>query len=179
MLSLLDHVRRHYNPHDSASSRDLRTAIENPVVPRATPEPGLVVYRFGVGLFYANAARFTEEALGLSTCPEPPRWFVLLADAIDDVDFTGGQTLAELVDQLKQRGVVFAVAGARAATIQELEFFGVTEKIGHEQVFGSLEDAIAAFQAVKPSAGSSSPATPAAVSPCELPKVMPSRASAT
>ena len=67
-----------------------------PAEPGADTEPGLVVYRFGVGLFYANAARFTEEAIALVDVPEPPRWFVLLADAIDDVDYTGGKTLVEL-----------------------------------------------------------------------------------
>ena len=97
VLSLLDHVRRHYDPHDSVVVRDdegeLTTA---PAATGAPLEPGLVVYRFGVGLFYANAARFTEEAIALVDVPEPPRWLVLLADAIDDVDYTGGKTLAEL-----------------------------------------------------------------------------------
>ncbi len=64
-------------------------------------EPGLVVYRFGVGLFYANAARFTEEGLALVEVPEPPRWFILLANAIDDVDYTGGKTLVEFAGQLE------------------------------------------------------------------------------
>ncbi len=79
--------------------------------------------------------------------PEPPRWLVLLADAIDDVDYTGGKTLVELADQLTQRNVVFAVAGARRAVIvPELERFGLTDKIGQEHLFGSLEEAIAAFR---------------------------------
>ena len=68
---------------------------------RPSLEPGLVVYRFGVGLFYANAARLTEEGYRLVDVPEPPRWLVLLADAIDDVDFTGGKTLVELADELE------------------------------------------------------------------------------
>ena len=66
--------------------------------PGVVTEPGLVVYRFGVGLFYANATRLTEEALELVGGPEPPRWFVLHADAIDDVDYTGGKTLVELAE---------------------------------------------------------------------------------
>ena len=48
--------------------------------------------------------------IALVDVPEPPRWFVLLADAIDDVDFTGGKTLVELAQQLAERKVVFAVA---------------------------------------------------------------------
>jgi len=42
------------------------------------------------------------------------------ADAVDDIDDTGAQTILELAGQLQQRGIVFAVAEAseafRAAT---------------------------------------------------------------
>jgi len=151
VLSLLIHVSRHYNPHDSVVTRDEQGELTTAPVGGATPlEPGLVVYRFGVGLFYANAARLTEEVMALVDVPEPPRWLVLLADAIDDVDFTGGKTLGELADQLGQRQVVFAIAGARAAVVPELERFGLTEKIGPDHLFGSLEEAIAAFRAGAP-----------------------------
>ncbi len=151
VLSLLDHVRRHYDPHDSLVVRDeageLTTA---PATTGVTLEPGLVVYRFGVGLFYANAARFAEEILALVDVPEPPRWLVLLADAIDDVDFTGGKTIVELAEQLQERNVVFAVAGARTAALPELERFGLTAKIGQERIFPTLAEAIAAFERTKP-----------------------------
>jgi MFS superfamily sulfate permease-like transporter len=148
VLSLLDHVRRHYNPHDVVVVFDPQgKATGIPPAPGARTEPGLVVYRFGVGLFYANASRFTEEALALVDVPEPPRWFVLLAGAIDDVDFTGGKTLVELAEQLEQRGVVFAVAGIRRTVRPELDRFGLTAAIGAEHVFDTAEAAIAAFRA--------------------------------
>jgi len=102
-------------------------------------------------LFYANAARFTEEAIALVDVPEPPRWFILLANAVDDVDYTGGKTLVELAEQLKQRDVTFAVADVRAAVRPELDRFGLTEAIGEEHIFATLEDAIASFRASKPS----------------------------
>ncbi len=152
MLSLLDHVRRHYDPHDSVITRDDAGQDRLAFLPStgAETEPGLVVYRFGVGLFYANAARFTEEAIALVSGPEPPRWFVLLANAVDDVDYTGGKTLVELAGQLEARGVVFAVADVRHAVRPELERFGLTDKIGEERIFATLEDAVAAFRASKP-----------------------------
>ncbi len=94
VLSVILHVKRHYEPHDAVVTRDEqgRITLQKPA-PGAVTEPGLVVYRFGVGLFYANATRLSEEALELVGGPEPPRWFVLHADAIDDVDYTGGKTL--------------------------------------------------------------------------------------
>ena len=97
-------------------------------------------------MFYANASRLTEEALALVDVPQPPRWFVLLADGIDDVDFTGGNTLVELAKELSERNVVFALATVTRAVRPELDRFGVTAAIGPERVYATVDDAIAAFR---------------------------------
>jgi high affinity sulfate transporter 1 len=146
LLSLILHVRRHYLPADRVVTFDEqgRYTLTDPT-PGATTEPGLVVYRFAVGLFYANAERLAEEVIGLVDVPEPPRWLVLEADAIDDVDYTGGKTLAELADELAERKVVFAIANASETFRSELDRFGVTEKIGADHIYESLEAARDAF----------------------------------
>ena len=122
------------------------------------------MYRFGAGLFYANASRLAEEVRALVETPDPPRWFVLHADAIDDVDYTGGKTLAELVDELVGRGIVFAVADTSTHLRHELDRFGITDKIGREHIFDSLLDARAAFHAASPP-----------VSPSPVPEQEPDR----
>src|SRR3954466_4140555 len=121
VLSLVLHVKRHYSPHDVVLSWDGAGQVKTvPATPGTVTEPGLVVYRFGVGLFYANAERLSSEALGLVDISDPPRWFGLDADAIDDIDYTGGRTLAELADELAGRGIAFAVAGASDGIRREL-----------------------------------------------------------
>jgi high affinity sulfate transporter 1 len=146
VLSLALHVRRHYLPADRVVAIDEQgrfTLIEP--APGARTEPGLVAYRFAVGLFYANAERLAEEVIGLVDVAEPPRWFVLVADAIDDVDYTGGQTLAEIADELAERKIVFAISGPGEALRAELDRFGVTEKVGADHIYNSLEAALDAF----------------------------------
>jgi high affinity sulfate transporter 1 len=148
VLSIILHIRRHYLPHDAIVSWDSRgDMLERRPVPGAESEPGLIVYRFGVGLFYANAWRLGEEISALVDVPSPPRWFVLVADAVDDVDYTGGKTLSEVADELHKRNIVFAIAEAGQAVIRELDRFGVTAKIGSDHVFDSLDEARAAFHA--------------------------------
>jgi MFS superfamily sulfate permease-like transporter len=73
---------------------------------------------------------------------------VLLADAMDDVDFTGGKTLLELAGQLADRNVAFCIAAGQRV-LPELERFGVVDAIGEDHVFVSLDDAIAAFHRVE------------------------------
>jgi high affinity sulfate transporter 1 len=148
ILSVILHVRRHYAPHDSVVTRNAAGDFEL-VAPKqgVVFEPGLVIYRFAVGLFYANAERFTEEAMSLVGGPQPPRWFILHADAIDDVDFTGGQTLAEVAHQVAARGITFGVVDASPSLRQELDRFGVTDEIGQDHYYDSLEAAVTAFRA--------------------------------
>ena len=148
VLSIILHVRRHYLPQDRVVgwNADGGLTLSLPT-PGTESEPGLVVYRFGAGLFYANAERFADELSGLVNVPSPPRWVVLQADAMDDVDYTGGKTLAELVSELVGRGIVFAVAGATDRVRRELDAFGITRVIGPDHYYGRLEEARAAFHA--------------------------------
>ena len=148
VLSLILHVKRHYSPRDAVVGWDAKGEFTTMrPTPGTVSEPDLVVYRFGVGLFYANAEHLSEDVLGLVDVPRPPRWFVLHAVGMDDVDYTGGKTLAELADQLVSRGIVFAVADASPALRRELDSFGLTEKIGEERYYDSLQAARDAFHA--------------------------------
>ena len=56
VLAVLLHVKRHYEPNDAVVQRDEQGHIRlvKPT-PGTVTEPGLVEYRFEVGLFYANA----------------------------------------------------------------------------------------------------------------------------
>jgi SulP family sulfate permease len=46
----------------------------SPASPGSQTEPGLIVYRFGADLFYANADRFAEEVRSLvDAAPAPVR----------------------------------------------------------------------------------------------------------
>jgi len=148
VLSLIVHVKRHYTPRDAIVSWDEQGRFMlNKPGPGTVTEPGLIIYRFGVGIFYANAERLSEEVMGLVDVPDPPRWFVLYADAIDDIDYTGAETLLELADHLAERRIVFAVAEASDVVRHELDRFGLTDKIGPEHYFDSLHAARDAFHA--------------------------------
>jgi high affinity sulfate transporter 1 len=148
VLSIVLHVKRHYTPQDRVLTWDAsgQTVLQLPT-PGTVSEPGLIVYEFDVGVFYANAERLSEEIIGLVDVPEPPRWFVLDAAAIDDVDYTGGMTLAEVAKQLAKRNVVFVVAAATPHLQRELGRFGVTDRLGGERYYDTVEQARDAFRA--------------------------------
>jgi sulfate permease, SulP family len=111
-LSLLRHVRHSYRPHTMvlASNATGRWAPA-PATPGSETEPGLIVYRFGADLFYANDNRFADEVRVLvERAPTPVRWFIVDAGAITDIDYSAAQSLRDLLDNLGRQGVdvVFA-----------------------------------------------------------------------
>jgi len=113
-------------------------------------KPGLVIYRFGAALFYANASLFAEQIRGLvGSTPSPVRWLVVDAEAITNVDYTATRVVRELHQELADRGVVLAFARVPASLKADLDRHLLTEVIGPTQFFDRLHDAVAAFAKLK------------------------------
>jgi high affinity sulfate transporter 1 len=147
VLSLILHIRRHYAPTDVVLAWDEHGHVRSlQPAPGVRSEPGLVVYRFGAGIFYANAQRLTDELRELISGDEPPRWIIIDAASIDDIDFSGGKTMAEFADQLRERGIILAFAEVRRRVRRELDRYDVTAKIGEDHIFDTVQDAVAAFR---------------------------------
>ena len=64
--------------------------------PEAEHLPGLVIYRFDAPLFFANAKTFRDEVLHLARAEPAPRWIVVAAEPITDVDTTAADVLLDL-----------------------------------------------------------------------------------
>lgn len=75
VLSLLQHMRRSYQPHTAVILRDPTDEWRmEKAIPSVMIEPGLVIYWFGTELFYANASHLAEEARRLvKASPTPVR----------------------------------------------------------------------------------------------------------
>jgi MFS superfamily sulfate permease-like transporter len=74
-LSLFRHVRHSYHPHTMMlASDETGRWTPMPVTPGKKTEPGLIVYRFGADLFYANHNLFVDEVRTLvERAPTPVR----------------------------------------------------------------------------------------------------------
>jgi sulfate permease, SulP family len=151
VLSLLRIVRHSYRPHTGVfvvNEGDIWQVV--PAVPGAVTKPGLVIYRFGAALFYANASLFAEQIRGLvGPTPSPVRWLVVDAEAITNVDYTAARVVRELHQELADRGVVLVFARVPASLKADLDRHLLTEVIGPTQFFDRLHDAVAAFAKLK------------------------------
>jgi len=145
--SLVRHVRHSYRPHTMVLVPGGRERWE-PAAPGLTTDPGLIVYRFGADLFYANADRFADEVRALvGGAPEPVRWFVVDCAAVFDLDYTAARTVRDLIDGLKRAKVGLVFARVNAFLRSDLVRHGVAEAVGEERIFDTLHEATAAVSA--------------------------------
>lgn len=157
-LSLLRHVRHSYRPHTDVLVRSAAGLWQPiPATPGTTSGPGLLVYRFGAGLFYANASRFSAEVRALvQAAPSPVRWLVIDAGAITNLDYTAGRTVRELCADLAHSEVRLLLAHVGPDLRSDLDRHRLTAVIGEENLFDRLHDtldAIAAREAARGAIG--------------------------
>jgi high affinity sulfate transporter 1 len=109
--------------------------------------PGIIIYRFGAPLYFANAAFFEEEVEKLVIqSAAPVKWFVLDAEAMVDIDTTGEETLHQVLKWLAKGGVTVAVSRANQSTAGLLAHYHLIELIGENRLYPTNRHAIAAFR---------------------------------
>jgi SulP family sulfate permease len=149
-LSIVEHIYHSYRPYDTllAVTPD-GTPGPTPLADRAEALPGLVVYRFGASLYYANGTRFTEEVMDLVEGAVPPlRWLAVSASSIGDIDFSGADAIRQVKEELARTGVTFAICDLNPKVREQLDAYGLTELIGADRIFATTTDLLAAYRAV-------------------------------
>ena len=148
VLSLIEHVRRGYRPKNGVVVPDAtggwRTA---PLDQAAHAVPGLLIYRFNHGLYYANAERFSEEILELSKIePSPVSWICIDAAAIADVDFSAGATLQQVYNELKERNIRLVFVELTDDVRAQFDTYGITDLTGKEVFYATLGELVDAYR---------------------------------
>ncbi|WP_323119096.1 SulP family inorganic anion transporter [Burkholderia alba] len=146
-LSLMRHVRHSYRPHTMVLEPGHATKRWQPMPtrPGAMTAPGLIVYRFGADLFFANDHLFSAEVTELvDTAPETPRWLVVDAGAITALDYSAARTLADLVSGLQARRIDVIFGRVNRYLHADMDRHGITRIVGASNVFDTLHEALAA-----------------------------------
>ncbi|CAM2176484.1 putative sulfate transporter [Paraburkholderia sacchari] len=160
VLSLIAHVRHSYRLHTRVLTRSPSGHwVPHRVEPNLFAVPGIVVYRFEADLFYANTGRFTEEVLMLVNEANPtPRWVVIDASVINNIDYTGGKALIQLAEELDRRGIGIAAVALPTGVRREIERYKALRARGAQrEIFATVDAAIDALGNVAPDTSAASP----------------------
>lgn len=146
VLSLLRVLNHSYHPQTGVLVQGEQGLWETkPAVAETVTEPGLVIYRFGAAIFYANAGLFSHEVRMLARA-SGVSWLVVDAEAITNVDYSAARMLLDLSQHLKQIKVEFSFARTAPSLRADLVRHRVVEAIGEQRIFPRLHNATAAFK---------------------------------
>ena len=149
ILSILNVFRRAWWPDDTELGRidGLHGYYDKRSHPEADTPAGLVVYRFSGPLFFANARVFRDQVLKLARSDPAPRWIVIAAEPISDVDTTAADMLEVLDEALNARGISLAFAEMSEIAQEKIKRYELTRTIDPEHFYPTINAALRAFAA--------------------------------
>jgi sulfate permease, SulP family len=146
IASMVDHLRHSYSPLNSVLVKSPEGHWHPvPARPGTRTEQGLVVYRFGTSLYYANASRLVEDIAALVGHGSPLRWMVIDCAAIGDVDYTASAVLAKVTEHVHQHHVHLALSCVLGPVRRQLDHYGISKALGQDAYFDTPGAALQAF----------------------------------
>ncbi|HET9655659.1 MAG TPA: sulfate permease [Kineosporiaceae bacterium] len=151
-LSILNVFRRVWRPYTAVLGwvNALRGFHDIRTYPGAEQVPGLVVYRFDAPLIFANAMTFSDEIRRLAASSPPPRWILVAAEPMTDVDTTAANMLERLDDELNARGISLAFAEMKDRVREKIDRYELTRTIDPGHFFPTVEAGVTALRTTPP-----------------------------
>ena len=151
LSSILLMVYRTSRPHMSSLGRvpgvagaysDLSRHPEN------QPVPGVLILRLDAPMYYANALTVREQVKALVEEAEtPPQALIFDATAQDALDITSAEVLKGLMKELRDGGIEVYAAEVHAPVIAFARKSGLSDVLGEQHVFPTVDAALAAIRA--------------------------------
>jgi high affinity sulfate transporter 1 len=147
-LSILNVFRRAWWPYQTTLGRveGMPGLHDRELHPEAQLLPGLSVFRFDAPLFFANARTFRDQIRLLAAAEPRPRWIVIAAEPITDVDTTAADMLRDLDEELNAAGTSLVFAELKDPVRDKLERYELVGPLDPAHFFPTLEAAMDAFR---------------------------------
>ena len=106
----------------------------------------MVIFRFDAPLFFANARTFREHVRRLAAAQPAPRWIVIAAEPMTDVDTTAADMLADLDHELNAKGIFLVFAELKDPVRAKLERYELIGPLDPAHFFPTIDGAVDAFR---------------------------------
>jgi high affinity sulfate transporter 1 len=147
-LSILSVFRRTWWPYQAVLGRAPGVPGYHDLAsyPDAERLPGLVIFRFDAPLVFANTRTFRDRIMKLAAAEPKPRWIIVAAEPITDVDTTAADMLEDLDEAINAQGISLVFAELKDPVRRKIERYELTRTIDPSHFFPSLSAAIEAFR---------------------------------
>jgi SulP family sulfate permease len=122
---------------DDADDRSLE-ADPNALDLRDVP-PHTEVFEITGPFFFGVADRLKDTLQGLE---RPPKVFVLRMRRVPAIDASGMHALDEFFNKCKRQGTTLLLSGVHAQPMFALAKYGLLDRVGEENMFGNVDDAL-------------------------------------
>jgi high affinity sulfate transporter 1 len=114
--------------------------------PDAEALPGCIVFRFDGPLFFANSRTFRDSIRAIARSDPPPRWIVIAAEPITDVDTTAAEMLEDLDLEMNAQGVNLVFAEMKDPVREKIDRYELTRTIDPNHFYPTIEAAVTAYR---------------------------------
>ncbi|MBL8489078.1 MAG: sodium-independent anion transporter, partial [Rhodocyclaceae bacterium] len=118
--------------------------------------------RFDGRLYFANVAFFEDAILEAVAANREAPYLLVVGDGINELDASGEEVIAHLVDGLNHSGVVMLFAGLKKQVVDVLRATGLYHRIGDGRFFGTADLALEKILSRPEYEGADDPLRPAA-----------------
>ena len=103
----------------------------------------ILILRFDAQLYFANVNFFRNKIEELTEGKEGQLKAVIIsADSMNNIDSSGIHALEEVTEDLRKRGIRLFLIGLKGPVRDALERSGFTQKLGKENIFLRIQDAV-------------------------------------
>jgi anti-anti-sigma regulatory factor len=102
----------------------------------------IAMIRFDGPLFFANESYLEDEIMKIMKDRPYLRHIVIVSNGINDIDASGEETLSLLVDRIRSAGIDVSLSGVNETVMKVLKRTHFMEKIGEENLYPTMEQAI-------------------------------------
>jgi MFS superfamily sulfate permease-like transporter len=110
--------------------------------------------RFDGPLFFANASYLEEQIRQRRRTKKQLKHIIIAAEGINDMDASGQETLALIVDRVRSAGIDISMSGVNEAVMLVLKRTHLYARIGADHFYPSVKRAIQAIYVLTHSGGS-------------------------
>jgi high affinity sulfate transporter 1 len=149
ILSMLYIFRKAWSPYSTVLGKPEGVPGFHDIkhYPDAQQEPGLIILRWSAPLFFANANVFRDRIRQLvADAPEKPKWILVAAEPITDIDTTAGSMLHDLDLELNAAGIRFAFAELQSGVADAIVRYGLLEVIDQGHIYPSVTQAVKGYR---------------------------------
>jgi SulP family sulfate permease len=149
VLSLLLLVYRTTKPHLAVLGRISGTKIYKNIdrFENAEERPGILIIRFDAQLYFANADYFKKALLNeISDRSGKLKLLIISCEAINYIDSSASSMLKRLLEKISGQDIQIYLSSAIGPLRDNLKKNGITEIIGEQHMFNSVEEAVHTFE---------------------------------